>query len=352
MGVEGATLTAAEEEFFRLKQPLGFILMGRNIKNKKQVRDLVHALKRALGNDRAPILVDQEGGRVARLKAPTWYHPTAAAIFGKIAEISLKDAKRAVEINSTLIARDLIELGINVNATPVLDIPAPNSHTVIGDRAFSANKTVVAELGRVVCNTLSKYKVVPVIKHIPGHGRAEADSHLELPTVNASLSALKKIDFYPFKALSKSTHWAMTAHVLYTSLDRNACATFSKKVVTAIRQDIGFNGLLVTDCITMQALSGSIGERAKRAIDAGCDIVLHSRYRPKALCGSLADLQTVIDSVPLINSKQAQLLEASLSSPSAVIKDFDQLSIITELQNILQTYGHASVISGSDPTER
>jgi beta-N-acetylhexosaminidase len=351
-GVEGPVLSAAEEEFFRQAKPLGFILMGRNIQNKNQVRELVKSLKKAVDNNDSPIMIDQEGGRVARLKEPIWYHPPAASIFGRIAKKNMEDAKRAVEINSMLIAHDLIELGIKMDATPVLDIPVPNSHSVIGDRAFSTSKTIVTELGRVVCDTLSRHGVVPVMKHIPGHGRAKADSHLELPVVKASISALNRTDFFPFKELSDNTNWAMIAHVLYTSLDKGNCATFSKKVVTIIKQDIGFGGLLITDCITMKALSGTIEKRAQRAVEAGCDIVLHTRHTN----GTIADMQSVIDAVPFIDDRQAALLETSLLNSQSAAENLegDRFSMFSELRDILGRYSHAGVMDSAhtDPTER
>lgn len=343
-GVDGKTLSEEEKSFFATAKPLGFILFARNIESKQQVKELVKALKEAVDNQNIPLLIDQEGGRVCRLKAPRWYCPPPAAVFGKIAETDMTSAKRAVEISFTLVALDMKELGITVDAAPVLDVPTFEAHDVIGDRAFGSDALIVAALGRVVCETLSEHGLVPIIKHIPGHGRAKADSHKELPVVAASYESLWETDFYPFRKLN-DMKWAMTAHVLYTAIDPDSPATFSSEVINVIRTDIGFNGLLFTDCITMDALGGPIEERARQAIEAGCDIILHSRYK----YGSFPESERVIAQVPFITPKQNEILCKTLL-PIRNIK-VDRQSLSHELNEIFVKHDCLDYQVTSDPTE-
>lgn len=274
-GCAGETLGAEERRFFADADPLGFILFGRNCREPRQVRDLVSALRDTVGRDDAPVLVDQEGGRVQRLGPPHWRRREAWRSFGDMAaERGLDRAIEAARSAARDIAGELADLGIDVNCLPLLDVPVPHGHAVIGDRAFSADPDIVAALGRAVCEGLLSEGVIPVIKHIPGHGRAAVDSHLALPAVDAPAEALEA-DFAPFRAL-RDMPWAMTAHVVYTAFDAAAPATASRTVVKhAIRGSIGFEGLLVSDDLCMEALTGSPGARARAALDAGCDVVLH-----------------------------------------------------------------------------
>lgn len=349
LGVDGKTLTEEEKSFFAEVKPAGFILFARNIESKAQVKALVESLRASVNNPNAPVLVDQEGGRVCRFKKSIWYCPKPAVVFGKIAQTNLTDAKRAVELSFTLVAFDMIELGVNVDAVPILDVPSIDAHDVIGDRAFSSDPFVVAELGQVVCDTFSKYGLVSILKHIPGHGRAKADSHKDLPVVDAEYELLDAVDFYPFKQLSSANlSWAMTAHVCYQAIDSQNPATFSKKVIEdEIRGTIGFNGLLITDCITMDALMGSMSDRAKRSIEAGCDIVLHSRFKN----GSIAELQEVVANVPTLNERQLQLMNAT-SVP--IVKVYSMEAIKLELDGIYNRYNITddNLKSSIDPTER
>ncbi|MCW5732039.1 MAG: beta-N-acetylhexosaminidase [Alphaproteobacteria bacterium] len=275
LGLAGAEVTAEERAFFRAADPYGFILFQRNCVYPAQVMSLTRALRETVGRADAPILIDQEGGRVARLRPPHWRHPPPAAAFAELFARERDAALEAVRINHEVIARDLRALGIDVDCAPVLDVPAPGSHEVIGDRAFGCEPAQVAALGRAAAEGLMAGGVTPVIKHIPGHGRASVDSHLSLPRVGASRAELEKVDFAPFRALA-DLPWAMTGHVLYDAIDEAECATTSALVIgEVVRGLIGFQGLLLSDDLAMKALGGGYAERAERALAAGCDIALH-----------------------------------------------------------------------------
>ncbi len=270
-GCGGLTLSATEAAFFSKINPFGFILFARNVESPNQVRALVSALRASVGRADAPVLIDQEGGRVQRLRPPHWRQAPAAA---EIAAIGAK-AGEAAYLNARLIGRELADLGINVDCAPVLDVARGETHAVIGDRAYSDDPATVAMFGRAVCDGLRAEGVHPVIKHIPGHGRARADSHLELPRVGASFEELSALDFAPFKAL-RDEDWAMTAHIVYDAIDPEAPATCSRAVIEGVvRDDIGFSGLLMSDDLSMKALTGDFDDRARAALEAGCDMVLH-----------------------------------------------------------------------------
>ncbi len=272
-GCAGLSLADAEREFFRRTNPAGFILFQRNCASPDQIRALTAELRACVGR-LAPILIDQEGGRVQRLKPPTWRAAPAAEIFAVLAARDIAAARRAVWVNARLIAADLSALGIDVDCAPVLDVPIPGAHDVIGDRAFGTNIEVIAELGRAMCEGLMAGGVLPVIKHIPGHGRALADSHFSCPVVTASSESLAAQDLPPFQALADMP-FAMTAHVIYTAWD-DRVATLSVKIIdTIIRDAIGFDGVLMSDDLSMKALGGSFTERTRDALAAGCDLVLH-----------------------------------------------------------------------------
>ena len=275
-GCSGPELTSEERDFFRAADPLGFILFSRNIVEPRQVRELTGALRDAVGRDDAPILIDQEGGRVARLKPPHWRLTPPAAKIGAVMQTGgLVAACEAARLNALVTALDLAALGVDVDCAPVADVPTRDAHDIIGDRAYGDDPQTVARLARAVMDGLLEGGVLPVIKHIPGHGRARADSHAELPVVDADRAALEHSDFAAFRALADAP-WAMTAHVLYTSLDRERPATTSARVIEeVIRGHIGFGGVLVSDDLSMKALEGGLGERARGALDAGCDLALH-----------------------------------------------------------------------------
>jgi beta-N-acetylhexosaminidase len=260
---------------FRDADPFGFILFARNIVSPPQVRALTDDLRDCVGRADAPVLVDQEGGRVARLKPPYWRVAPPAACFGALYADAPEAALEAARLNARLIAADLVPCGIDVDCAPVLDVTVPGAHGIIGDRAFGDTPAVVAALGRAQAEGLLAGGVMPVMKHLPGHGRARADSHVELPVVEASRAVLEASDFVPFRALA-DLPWAMTAHVLYRSISGNRPATTSDVLVRdVIRGHIGFDGLLLTDDLSMGALAGSYAERVRASLAAGCDVVLH-----------------------------------------------------------------------------
>jgi beta-N-acetylhexosaminidase len=274
-GCGGPALSAEERTFFREVRPWGFILFGRNIETPDQVRSLVHALRETVGDASAPILIDQEGGRVARLRPPNWHERPAVARFGALHLRNPEAAREATYLGARLIAHDLASLGINVDCLPVLDVPVAGAHDIIGDRAFAHDPVTVIDLGRAQIEGLMDGGVLPVMKHIPGHGRAGADSHLVLPRVHAGAEELSASDFVTFRSLDLCP-MAMTAHVVYDSIDPQRPATTSPKVIRdVIRGEIGFDGLLMSDDLSMQALDGPLEVRARAALFAGCDVVLH-----------------------------------------------------------------------------
>jgi len=275
-GCLGPTLAPEERELFRAVDPLGFILFGRNVVDPVQVRALVDELRATVGRADAPVLIDQEGGRVARLKPPHWRKAPPAGAIGAIAATrGLEEACEAARINSRLLADELRALGIDVDCAPVADVPVPEAHEIIGDRAYSTDAFLVGKIARAAAEGLLAGGVLPVIKHIPGHGRALADSHEDLPVVEDRRAALEGSDFASFKALA-DLPWAMTAHVVYAAIDPEHPATTSPRVISEIiRSYIGFKGVLVSDDLSMKALDGDLASRARASVGAGCDLVLH-----------------------------------------------------------------------------
>jgi beta-N-acetylhexosaminidase len=290
-GLSGQALTEAERAFFQRVRPLGYILFARNIEKPAQVSALVKDL-RALTPDFDPVvLIDQEGGRVQRLKPPYWRHAPAAGEFAQLYDRDPDLAARLLRSNFQLIGEELRALGIDVYCAPVMDVPIAGAHDVIGDRAYGTDPTTVHELARQVCEGLIDAGVVPVIKHIPGHGRATSDSHLELPRVDTDLATLRATDFAPFRAFCRAPDrpiaFGMTAHVVYGAIDAKQPATTSPTVIAdIIRGEIGFDGLLMSDDLGMKALAGPYDERAARSIAAGCDVVLHCD-------GNMMDMEAV-----------------------------------------------------------
>ena len=273
-GIQGQSLTASERDFFKDSQPFGFILFGRNVAQRDQLRALTDDLRSLTGRDQLPILIDQEGGRVARMQAPQWPVYPPAAIFEAIYAHDPSCGLEACALNFEALALDLAEVGITVTCAPVLDVPIVGAHDVIGDRAFSQNPEYVAKLGEACLVGLRAGGVEGVIKHIPGHGRSAVDSHEDLPRVTASDAELAS-DLLPFRAISGAL-MAMTAHVIFDAWDADQCATLSSSVIDqVIRKKIGFDGLLMSDDLDMKALSGEIGELAAASQRAGCDVVLN-----------------------------------------------------------------------------
>ena len=268
-GLEGKTLSKAEKEFFKKHQPYGFILFTRNIANQEQVKKLVADLKSCVSHEFVPILIDQEGGRVARLKPPHWPKFPPCGSFE-----AATNPEQSAYIGGKAIAQELFALGINVNCAPMIDVRQKDAHDIVGDRAFSDKPQIVAKLGKAFMHGMQDHGVKAVIKHIPGHGRARSDSHHDLPVVNASIEELRAVDFVPFRALNNAPY-AMTAHIIYSAIDKQNCATQSKKVIEIIRHEIGFKGLIMTDDLSMKALKGSFKERTEKSIKAGCDLILH-----------------------------------------------------------------------------
>ena len=311
-GCAGTTLSAAEKDFFREVRPWGFILFARNISDSGQVIDLVKQLRDTVEDGRAPVLIDQEGGRVARLKPPHWHARPPAARFGALHVEQPEAAREACYLNARLIAHDLATLGINVDCLPVLDVPVPGAHDIIGDRAFAHDPATIIALGRAQIEGLMDGGVLPVMKHIPGHGRAGADSHLALPRVSATAAELSASDFVTFRSLSQCPI-AMTAHVVYESIDPQRPATTSPKVIRdVIRGEIGFDGLLMSDDLSMKALDGALSVRARLALFAGCDLALHCN-------GDLDEMRSVASGVSELKGpalKRSEHALAHLSAPA------------------------------------
>ncbi|MEE8258832.1 MAG: beta-N-acetylhexosaminidase [Sphingomonadales bacterium] len=303
---EGLKLTRDERAFFRESSPYGLILFARNIKDPDQVAGLIADVKDLLGRDNMAIFVDQEGGRVQRLGPPHWRPAPAMAPFGALYADDPGLAKEALFLNIQLIGLELKALGFTVDCLPVIDVPIPGADNIIGDRAFSEDPEIVAALGRVAIDALMSVGILPVIKHIPGHGRAGVDSHKALPLVATPKVDLMTNDFLPFQRL-KDCPFAMTAHVVYQDIDRDGPATFSKKIVEeVIRGDIGFENFLISDDLTMRALYGSFRKRAEMTLGAGVDLVLHCS-------GNLREMEEVMAGVsamaPGKESRLASLLE-------------------------------------------
>ncbi len=287
-GCSGLSLTQDERSFFKEVQPWGFILFGRNVDTPQQVAALVDELKACVAHDDVPVLIDQEGGRVRRLRPPHWPPYPAGEVFGQHYNEDKERGLRFAWLQSRLMACDLHKLGINVDCLPVLDVPVKGSHDVIGDRAYGKEPVIVSDIGLAASQGLLSGGVLPVIKHIPGHGRAGVDSHKDLPVVTTGIEELEKSDFEPFKRLNQMP-LAMTAHVVYTAIDdKNPATTSSKVIKDIIRDYIGFDGLLMCDDLSMHALKGSFEERTAASFEAGCDVVLHCN-------GNLEEMRLIAD---------------------------------------------------------
>lgn len=306
-GCAGHELSAAEQVFFREVKPWGFILFQRNCSSPSQIRQLNASLRSCVGRDDAPILIDQEGGRVQRLRGEHWRARPAAAAFGAIHGRDPQTARDLVYDNARVMASELRDLDINVDCVPCIDVPIAGAHNVIGDRAFASDPQVVAALGQAVIDGMLDGGVLPVIKHMPGHGRARSDSHLELPVVDAPREALELSDFAPFRALAHAP-LGMTAHVVYTDIDATAPATTSRRVIEeVVRGFIGFDGALMSDDLSMRALQGSFGERAVAAVAAGCDLVLHCN-------GNLDEMREVASAAPPLGGKSLARSERAMAA--------------------------------------
>ncbi|WP_374420289.1 beta-N-acetylhexosaminidase [Novosphingobium arvoryzae] len=304
-GLSGLTLTADERAFFKDADPAGYIVFGRNVESRAQLRALTDSLRDLHGRDRLLITIDQEGGRVARMKPPEWLSYPAGAAFDRLFDLAPASAIEAARANAEALGHDLAEVGITCTHAPVLDVRQPGAHDVIGDRAYGSEPLRVAAIGRAVLDGLARAGVVGTIKHMPGHGRAMADSHKELPTVTASAAELES-DIAPFKALADAP-MAMTGHIRFTAWDADHPATQSPFVVAEIiRKRIGFDGLLLTDDLDMQALDGTVPQRAERALAAGCDIALNCWAK-------LDDMAGIAARCPAMSAVTAQRLDRALA---------------------------------------
>lgn len=293
-GISGPALTEEEKIFFKKNGCIGFILFARNIQDKAQLKQLTKSLRELMEGE-VLILIDQEGGRVQRMKDPHWKCYPTGEFFAKLYQENKTQALDSLYKNFAEIATDLQEVGINVDCAPVLDLLTPKTHQIIGDRAYGSDVLQVTALAKKVCEGLLSKQVYPVIKHIPGHGRAASDSHLELPIVDASLEELRKTDFAVFKNFCEQK-FAMTAHVLFSALDKEKCATISPRIIKLIREEIGFKNILMSDDLSMKALGGTFIDRTKAVLTAGCDLVLHCN-------GDMKEMVEINSALPRISDK-------------------------------------------------
>ena len=304
-GLSGPALTSTERRFLQDADPWGLILFKRNVTTPDDVRRLVGDARAALGRQ-APVLIDQEGGRVQRLGPPHWPAYPPGAAYGVLFDRNRSAGLAAARLGARLIAEDLVQLGIDVDCAPVADVPIAAADPIIGDRAYGADAAKVSALAGAFAAGLTEGGVHPVLKHIPGHGRATADSHQTLPVVTADRPTLEATDFAAFRPL-RALPLGMTAHVVFSAIDPVAPATTSANIVrNVIRDSIGFTGLLMSDDISMGALSGSLGERTRAAIAAGCDIVLHCN-------GAMPEMRAVAAEVPVLRGEAARRAEAALA---------------------------------------
>jgi beta-N-acetylhexosaminidase len=326
-GISATELNAAERAFIESERPWGFILFKRNIETPKQLALLVEELKKCAGRPEVPILIDQEGGRVQRLGPPHWPVYPPGALFGSLYDLEPALGLAAARVSARLIAADLSELGINVDCLPLADVPVAGADAVIGNRAYGTEPGKVAAIARAVTEGLGHGGILPVLKHIPGHGRATADSHLRLPEVNTSRNDLERTDFAAFQPLA-DLPMAMTAHVVFSALDPVHPATTSATIVEqVIRGVIGFQGLLMSDDVSMNALSGSIAERTRAIFSAGCDIVLHCN-------GNFEEMRDVAAVTPELSGKALERARLALASRRAP-QPFDRTAARSELEALM-----------------
>jgi beta-N-acetylhexosaminidase len=305
--VAGLTISTEERAFLRDVDPWGFILFKRNVGTPEQVRALVDSMRHAVGRADAPVLIDQEGGRVQRLGPPHWPKYPAGAHYGQIYNRDPEEGLAAARLGARLIASDLAALGITVDCLPLADVPVSEADKVIGDRAYGTTPEKVAAIAAAVAEGLMDGGVLPVLKHLPGHGRATADSHLALPVVATERGVLESTDFAAFRPLAKRP-LGMTAHVVFTAIDPVAPATTSVTMVReVIRGFIGFDGLLMSDDLSMKALSGTLAERARATLAAGCDVVLHCN-------GSLNERREVAEACPPLAGEPKRRADAAVAA--------------------------------------
>lgn len=330
-GLSGLRLTADERAFFRDCDPAGYILFGRNVESREQLRALTDSLREIHGRERLFICIDQEGGRVARMKPPHWLAFPPGEVFDRLYDLAPASAIEAARSNAQALGIDLAEVGITVDCHPSLDVRQPGAHDVIGDRALGSEPMRVAALGKAVLQGLARAGVAGCIKHMPGHGRAMADSHKALPVVDASEEELE-IDLAPFRALA-DTPVGMTAHIRYRAWDDENAGTLSPFVVgEIIRKRIGFGGLLLTDDLDMEALTGSVPERAARAIAAGCDLALNCWAK-------MDDMVGIASTLPAMNEVTATRLDHALNAAEGGQNGTEQAALLAKRDALLALAG-------------
>nr|WP_136252769.1 beta-N-acetylhexosaminidase [Ningiella ruwaisensis] len=335
VGVSGTVLSTDERALFKEIRPAGMILFARNIDSPSQLRELTNSFKEITDNPYALILIDQEGGRVSRLPKPHWRIPPSPTRFAALYQRSKQAALKACELNYQLIGDDLKKMGINVNCAPMLDIPQKNASTVVTDRALGDSPEQVIALGHATIAGLKHCGVEPVIKHAPGHGRATLDSHKALPRVDDSLKSLAEWDFLPFAHFSQET-MLMTAHILYSDIDKNVPGTLSSKVINnVIRKHLNFDGLIMTDDIDMHALQGSTYEKAKNALSAGCDLVLQCS-------GRFEDLKDLSASLEVLSGRALERYINACKSASKPANEIDNEAVLAEMSDIFATHAIAT----------
>ncbi|KIZ38865.1 MULTISPECIES: beta-N-acetylhexosaminidase [Rhodopseudomonas] len=330
-GISGLSLSDPERAFLRAEQPWGFILFKRNIQDRAQVSHLVADLRDSVGRADAPVLIDQEGGRVQRLGPPDWPSYPPGAVFSTLYDIDSQLGLTAARLSARLIASDLTELGIDVDCLPLADVPVAGADAVIGNRAYGTEPVKVAAIARAVSDGLAQGGVLPVLKHIPGHGRATADTHIRLPVVDTDAAELDRTDFAAFRPLA-DLPMAMTAHVVFSALDAAQPATTSATMIEqVIRKAIGFQGLLMSDDVSMNALAGTIAERTRAIVAAGCDIVLHCN-------GKLGEMRDVAANTPELAGKALARADAALASRK-LPQPFDRVAARRELDDLIGRAG-------------
>ena len=326
-GVSGLTLTDDERAFLRAERPWGFILFKRNVDTPAQVTALVRDMRDCIGSPDAPVLIDQEGGRVQRLGPPHWPIYPPGAVFATLYDIDPELGLKAARLSNRLIAADLIDLGITVDCLPLADVPVAEADAVIGNRAYGTTPEKVAAIARAVTDGLEQGGVLPVLKHIPGHGRATADTHHQLPVVDTSKAELEAIDFAAFKPLA-DLPMAMTAHVVFSAFDPAQPATTSATIINeVIRGTIGFGGLLMSDDVSMNALEGSIAERTHAIVAAGCDMVLHCN-------GKLDEMRAVAAETPVLAGEALARADRALAARKPPMA-FDRVAARAELDALI-----------------
>ncbi len=326
-GVSGFILTDEEREFLRTERPWGFILFKRNVDIPAQVFALVKEMRSCIDAPDAPVLIDQEGGRVQRLGPPHWPVYPPGAVFSALYDVDSEAGLTAARLSNRLIAADLIDLGITVDCLPLADVPAADADAVIGNRAYGTTPDKVAAIGRAVTDGLEQGGVLPVLKHIPGHGRATADTHYKLPVVDTPQAELERVDFAAFRPLA-DLPMAMTAHVVFSAFDAAQPATTSATIITeVIRGTIGFQGLLMSDDVSMNALDGSIAERTRAIVAAGCDIVLHCN-------GKLDEMRQVAAETPLLAGEALARADRALAARKPPVP-FDRGAARIELDRLV-----------------